>query len=471
MLVWTLFLIIVDLVALVGAFFAGGEILLAWRDLDSYPSYLGTWVLCYSSGVPFLLAWFWVRSHYVRRKPFWDELRDLLQGVFVFSILCAAFLYLSKTPFSRLWFLGSMSFAGIFLPLFRSLYKASLLWLGHWRLPVVIIGNGPNAVDAAIALKSERLMGFQIRKFVALPEHDGYEQDRIKVNGDAYPVERADGDILDHLGDPGISNVVVALEVGGVVREIRTIEKLTRAVRNVYIVPALRGLPLYGMEINYFFRHEVLLLRLRNNLARVTSKIVKRSFDLFAALSLMIALAPLFWVLVWLIRRDGAPAIYAHMRIGRGGEEFPCLKFRTMVPDAEAVLEKILSEDEEARREWEASYKLKNDPRITRIGHFLRKTSLDELPQLWNVLRGEMSLVGPRPIIREEIDKYGDDFYFYKVARPGITGLWQVSGRSDIDYPSRVALDVWYVKNWSLWYDIAILFKTIRVVVQRSGAY
>lgn len=140
-----------------------------------------------------------------------------------------------------------------------------------------------------------------------------------------------------------------------------------------------------------------------------------------------------------------------------------------MVTNSKEVLEDLLSKDIQAKQEWEATFKLKNDPRITKIGHFLRRTSLDELPQLFNVLKGEMSLVGPRPIITAELERYNDEVAYYLLSKPGMTGLWQVSGRSDVDYETRVYLDTWYVKNWSMWNDIAILFKTIGVVLKKMA--
>ena len=144
---------------------------------------------------------------------------------------------------------------------------------------------------------------------------------------------------------------------------------------------------------------------------------------------------------------------------------------RSMILNSQAVLQKLLDTDPAARDEWDKDFKLKNDPRITPIGHFIRKTSLDELPQLWNVLKGDMSLVGPRPVVDAELERYAEDVDYYLMAKPGITGLWQVSGRNDIDYSTRVYLDSWYVKNWSLWYDLAILFKTVGVVFRKEGAY
>jgi len=142
-----------------------------------------------------------------------------------------------------------------------------------------------------------------------------------------------------------------------------------------------------------------------------------------------------------------------------------------MILNSQEVLEQLLANDPEARAEWEKDFKLKDDPRVTRIGHFIRKSSLDELPQLWNVLMGTMSMVGPRPVVEEELQRYAENVDYYLLAKPGITGLWQVSGRNDVDYETRVYFDAWYVKNWSLWNDIAILFKTANVVLKRVGAY
>jgi lipopolysaccharide/colanic/teichoic acid biosynthesis glycosyltransferase len=168
---------------------------------------------------------------------------------------------------------------------------------------------------------------------------------------------------------------------------------------------------------------------------------------------------------------DGGPVLFAHRRIGRDGRTFRCLKFRSMAVDAEARLERLLATDAAARREWQADHKLRSDPRITPVGGFLRKTSLDELPQLFNVLRGEMSLVGPRPVVQDEARRYGRRFAHYCAVRPGITGLWQVSGRNDVSYGRRVALDVLYTRHKSLRLDLSILLRTVPAVLLRSGSY
>jgi exopolysaccharide production protein ExoY len=200
--------------------------------------------------------------------------------------------------------------------------------------------------------------------------------------------------------------------------------------------------------------------------------IAKRALDIIGAGVGLVLLAPIFLIVALMVRADGGPAFFAHQRVGRGGNLFGCLKFRSMVIDSQARLEALLANDPAARAEWEATRKLKNDPRITRIGRFLRSTSLDELPQLINVLLGEMSLVGPRPVQEAEIDRYyGASAAHYMAVRPGITGLWQVSGRSETSYESRVALDVAYVSRPSLLADLSILLRTPVAVLSRRGAH
>lgn len=188
-------------------------------------------------------------------------------------------------------------------------------------------------------------------------------------------------------------------------------------------------------------------------------------------LLLLILVSPLLFAVAFLIwRHDGAPVLFAHYRVGCDGKLFRCLKFRTMVLNSERVLAELLRSDPLARREWELGQKLTDDPRITPIGRFLRATSLDELPQLLNVVRGEMNLVGPRPITVAELTRYGGIRWHYLSIRPGITGLWQVSGRNNTTYEERIALDRRYVEQRSLRFDVEILVKTVGIVVRREGA-
>ncbi|UEM18690.1 sugar transferase [Skermanella mucosa] len=197
----------------------------------------------------------------------------------------------------------------------------------------------------------------------------------------------------------------------------------------------------------------------------------KRVFDLaFGALFLAL-LGPLFALVALAVATDGGPVLFRHQRIGRSGRPFACLKFRTMIVDADSVLHDHLDADPTAAEEWRRTQKLRNDPRVTRMGRFLREYSLDELPQLFNVLAGDMSLVGPRPITEAEVERYGKLTCMYFAVRPGMTGLWQVSGRSDISFAQRVNIDVRYLSTWSISGDLFLLMRTPLVVVLRKGAY
>jgi undecaprenyl-phosphate galactose phosphotransferase len=415
------------------------------------------------------LTWFSQSGHYSKRRPFWDEVAQTTRVLAILAAADAITLYLLKLPFSRFWFLTTWALAIALIPILRALTKDILIANGIWQKAALILGTGHNAVETARALRAEPMMGLEPVALLSYPgENPAHPQEPLDPPLPVLP--------LEHLGPLSNSHsqrlpVFVALDDYGTRTDSGLIRKIRASFRDIRIVPPVSGFPLYGAEVHHLFRQELFFLTLRNNLGGRATRLVKRTFDALASAALLVLLSPLFLYLVLRIKVDGGPAFFAHPRIGVNGTSFRCYKFRSMVPNAAEVLEKILAEDESARREWEDTHKLKDDPRVTKVGAFLRRTSLDELPQLWNVLIGEMSLVGPRPIVQEELERYGDDAFYYLESRPGITGVWQVSGRSDTDYAFRVYLDSWYVKNWSLWYDIIILIKTVRVVLNRAGAY
>ena len=199
---------------------------------------------------------------------------------------------------------------------------------------------------------------------------------------------------------------------------------------------------------------------------------VKRACDVAAALALLVFCAPLMAAVAVAIKaQDGGPVLFRHTRCGRGGESFGLWKFRTMRLDAAERLASLLEEDPEAEAEWTRTRKLRRDPRVTRLGRLLRKSSLDELPQLVNIIAGQMSVVGPRPVMADELAGYGAARGAYEAVRPGVTGLWQVSGRNDLSFEARVVLDAAYVRDWSLMRDLAILARTVPVVLTARGAY
>ena len=244
------------------------------------------------------------------------------------------------------------------------------------------------------------------------------------------------------------------------------------------IVLPFTGLARGGLGLQTVLGADMVMAEMNTGEVSFLSRVVKRLFDLVCTSLILVVLAPLMLILTVLLAFERGPIFFSQIRVGRDGRRFRCYKFRSMRPDAEIRLKEMLANDPEARAEWDVHQKLQNDPRVTPTGHLLRKTSLDELPQLFNVLKGEMSLVGPRPIVAPEIDGYpsdrayaeNPDFDHYTRCMPGITGLWQVLGRASTSHDERIRLDRWYSRNWSFWLDCVILFKTFREVLARNGS-
>jgi exopolysaccharide production protein ExoY len=200
--------------------------------------------------------------------------------------------------------------------------------------------------------------------------------------------------------------------------------------------------------------------------------LVKRTFDVTSAGLALIVFSPIFLMIMALVKfTDKGPAFYGHGRIGHKGRTFKCLKFRTMAVNGEEILRNHLRDNPEAAEEWRKTRKLRDDPRVTAVGRVLRKLSLDELPQLLNIVRGEMSVVGPRPVVDDELKVYDSFAVYYLQTRPGLTGLWQISGRNDVSYETRIAFDTQYVQNWSLFSDVSIILRTIPAVCLARGSY
>lgn len=458
-----------DLIALnLALFLSATTIRMFWGNIDTF---IPPYQIGYRYSAQFILsvictAWFWIRMrHYTYRKPFWFELKEVVKTLVVFSLLDLALIAFSKWNFSRTVWIFTWTYALLLLPLMRAGVKHLINKSGHWKKETYIIGSGKNAREAWAALQSEEVLGYEVRAFISVDDTS------IEESVSNIPVV-CWKDINWNTIDRDNTQFVVALEFEQHAARDNCLKSLAKMkCRSVSVIPTLRGVPLYGTDMSFIFSHEVMILRVQNNLAKLSSRFMKRTFDIVVASMLLVLLAPVFALLCYMVKRDGGNAIYGHERIGLNGKKFKCLKLRSMVTNSQEVLTRLLAMNPDARAEWERDFKLKNDPRITAIGGFLRKTSLDELPQLWNVICGEMSLVGPRPVVEAELERYAGDVDYYLMAKPGMTGLWQVSGRNDIDYDTRVYFDSWYVKNWALWTDIAILFKTIGVVTRRNGAY
>ena len=413
------------------------------------------------------VAWYGIRlRHYFYRKTFWFELKEILRTLVIFAVIEMAVIAFAKWYFSRYVWLLTWVMAIFLVPLARIAIKWLLMKWGLWLRDTWIIGSGKNAYEAYKAITSERNLGLNVVGFVTDEQMQGEQRKTI----DELPIIIGSIDWLNSK-DKRTQFIVAVESEQSDIRNKWLREFMIKGYRYVSVIPTLRGMPLDSTDMSFIFSHEVMIFRVQQNLAKWSSRIIKRCFDLFGSICIILILSPLLIYIYMKVKKDGGPAIYGHDRVSIHGKTFKCLKFRSMVVNSKEILDELLKNDPKAKEEWDATFKLKNDPRITKIGAFLRKTSLDELPQLLNVLKGEMSLVGPRPIINAELERYNDQVDYYLLSKPGMTGLWQVSGRSDVDYDTRVYFDAWYVKNWSMWNDIAILLKTVIVVLKKDGAY
>ena len=354
-----------------------------------------------------------------------------------------------------------------FVPLNRWLVRRFALRLGLWGEPVALIGFGPNGRKILAFLRKNPQYGMNPVVVVnAIATRRGEE-----APGDCPEIQtRTLVAHKDLLAQAGIRTaILVPPEIPRVLYEA-LLDEQQFGLRRLILISSLGWFG--GSAVIPHDMQGILGLEIERNLLNRGEQRLKRALDWTLMILSVPLLAPVIALIAVLIKLDSpGPVFYHQKRIGHDGRALWVWKFRTMVVDAEQILQDRLACDENLRTEWAANHKLKDDPRVTRIGRFLRKTSLDELPQLWNVLRGEMSLIGPRPIVEDEILHYAASYRLYKQVRPGLTGLWQVSGRSDTSYPYRVSLDEYYVRHWSIWMDIYILACTLWVVLKRSGAY
>ena len=408
-----------------------------------------------------------IEQLYNRRAQFWQIIQKLFitSCYAVTSIIILLYIARIAGSTSRMFIAVFWILSFILLIVFRYIVKKILEKYQLLQIPVLIIGAGKTAELLVQGIKNDASIGYKI---IGLLEDNKVEEGILEN----YPVLGKFSDAEQVITKYNIKHVFIAapgLEQGKLTKLIYKVQPL---VKSMGVIPNLVGVPMGGIEAESLFNEKLMLLRLKNNLARPINRWIKTIFDYVLTISGTIAISPILIVIaLWIYKDSPGPVIFKHRRIGKNGKEFNCYKFRSMCVDAKERLEQLLANDPEARAEWEKDFKLKNDPRITKSGAFLRKTSLDELPQIFNVLKGEMSLVGPRPIIRDEMIRYGEYIDDYLMVKPGITGMWQVSGRSDTGYKERVQLDSWYVRNWSVWLDLMLLWRTMKIVIKCKGAY
>lgn len=408
-----------------------------------------------------------------------EELRrTTIATTIVFALMATMSVLFKETEaYSRAVLLVSWAVALILVPVNRALMRTFFASRPWWGNPAVVLGAGKTG--NMLVRKLQRQPGLGLKPVAVLdddPEKLGM------VCGLAEGPVKPDA---THVGVPVIGSLKLApvlarelkipyaiVAMPGVSHEclLELLEKYGDSFPHLLVIPDLFGFS--SLRVPSKDLGGVLGLEVRQQLLLSGPRFTKRMIDLVLTVVGGIAILPFILLIALLIRLESSgPAFYGHERIGRGRRKFKAWKFRSMHRNADKLLHDYLEKHPELKEAWERDHKLKDDPRVTRMGNILRKTSLDELPQLWNVLMGEMSLVGPRPIVEEEVARYDKHFSLYLKVRPGMTGLWQVSGRNDTTYAERVQLDTYYVRNWSVWLDLHILACTLPVVVLRKGAY
>jgi len=405
---------------------------------------------------------------YTKRLPFWKCAEIIFKICIFVSALAIVIMYFTGKAenISRIFVVSTWLFSFIYLISARYITKRMLVAMGLWQIPIVIVGAGKTAEILAKSYEDEPNLGYKI---VGLIEDNPNERSLVK----RYPHIGGFADVEQAVMSSGVQEVIIAAP--GIRRGdmLDLVYRIQPYVRSLTIVPNLFGLPLSNMEVETLYNEQMVLLKAQNNLSLYRNRFTKRVFDIVCGIIVFTLIVPILLGIYLLIKYDSkGPAFHVAKRLGKKGKEFPCYKFRTMHVGADRMLKTYFAQNPAAKEEWDKFAKLKNgDPRVTVVGKFLRKYSLDELPQIINVLRGNMSLVGPRPYLPREKARMG---YFANTILetvPGITGLWQVRGRNEIEFEGRLQLDSWYVRNWSVWHDMVLLIKTIGVVFGRKGAY
>lgn len=429
-----------------------GIAMLLLPDVNVHPVSKYLWQI-----VVYLLMFFYLRL-LTRRMVTTSETWLILKGSLFGLIINFALLSLLKQSDQYSRFIILTLFAlNLLLPIWIFYLKRWALQYPLLRQKVMIICDEMACGNSEQWLTQDNPFGFDIGEIINI---NHYSPEGLEM-----VVERS-------LEEHHFFATLMILENTDLNRMFSLMDHLQHKMKRIFLIPRMTLLPMFNAEVFNSLNHKGLIFAVRNNLLSDSDRTFKRISDSLLAVMLILTLAPFLlglYLWVWLATK-GHP-IFKQQRIGQNGKAFKIYKFRTMRLDAAKELEKLLETNEQAREEWERDRKLKHDPRITQVGLFLRKTSLDELPQLINVIRGQMSLVGPRPIVAEEIVAYGDYIDYYQQVKPGITGLWQVSGRNELSYDERVQMDVWYVRNWSLELDLIILTKTVVAVLLRKGSY
>lgn len=417
-----------------------------------------------------VIVWIFIFAYeklYIKRFPFWAELKVLLKSITLSFALIMIMIFLTRKQiqFSRTIVILAWVLSLFLFPLFRFITKYSLARLNIWKKKLLILGVQQTSLSVVRSIKNNITMGYEVFGFLDNdPEKIGKKFQGVKVLGYINDLDK----IIKNLQFKDIMITIPLLPR----KELKELLSKSESVSNsMWLIPRSGDFITEGIEIEVI--GQVLTLYIKKNLAKPWNIFAKAVFDKILIIILIILFLPIFFLVAIAIALDSkGPVIFIQKRIGQGRKPFNVFKFRSMYSNSDKKLHEYLNNHPEAKKEWEKFKKLRHsDPRVTKVGKIIRKFSLDELPQFFNVLIGNMSLVGPRPYLAEELK--GKESFIRQIIRvkPGITGLWQVSGRSELSFEERNALDEYYIRNWSLWLDISILIRSMIVHFSSKGAF
>ena len=417
-----------------------------------------------------VFIWFAVFAYhrlYTKRFPFWEEVKNIIQSSTISSLLIIIIIFLTRTElkYSRTVVVLAWLLSLLLVPFFRYCLKRVLTKLKVWKKKLIVVGVNPTSLKAIENIKKDKAMGYEVVSIIDDdPANIGKTVLGIVVTGPLSQISQFSRtanskDIMitsSHLPSEELKRLIAQSE---------------SCCESMWIIPRMGDFITEGVEIEKI--GDLLSLYVKRNLAKPWNIVLKNMAEWTLTAIALVVLSPVFLLIAAAIGRDSpGPVLYTQKRVGKDRKLFTLWKFRSMYVDNEKRLQDYLRNDPQARAEWETYKKLRNhDPRVTRVGRIIRKYSLDELPQLFHILQGKMSLVGPRPYIEEEL--LGKDPLVNTITqvKPGITGLWQTSGRSEVSFDERVNLDEYYVRNWSPWLDFVILLRSVKVIFSGRGAY
>ncbi len=405
---------------------------------------------------------------YVNRIPFWDVIQKLFYAVIYSVMVCIVMMYFGHIAggVSRIYvvLLGILAFS--FLCIFRYALKKLLFKCNLLLEPIIVVGAGKTAELIEKEIGNDTGFGFKIIGLI----DDNPVSKKLPLK---YPILGRFNNIERIIKITKVSTVIVAVPGLAKEKQLQLINRIQPLVKNLSFVPDLIGAPISNMELQKLYNARIMMLKVKNNMSRWYNCLLKNISDKICGYIIFVCCIPILLIIALCIKKDSkGPVFFNAKRIGKNNKEFTCYKFRTMYTNADEILEKYLQENPKIREEWLTFRKIRGcDPRVTKVGKWLRKYSLDELPQVINVIKGNMGLVGPRPYLPAERGQMGEFIKIITQTLPGITGLWQVSGRNEITFNDRLKMDAWYIQNWSIWLDIVLLYKTIYIVLFSKGAY